>query len=333
MNTDTFKDTLFERSAADFNSTALELFRHQAETCIPYKRFIEGLSVNPADIKRWQDIPHLPIEAFKNHEVKTGAFNPEAIYTSSGTTGSATSRHFVKHTAWYTRVFTEAFTLAYGSPSQFQWLCLLPSYLEREGSSLIDMAANFIETSEFEGSNFYLRNIDELRHQLEKAAQNKTPTVLLGVSFALLDFIDEAPIKLGENTLVMETGGMKGRRKEMIRAELHNELCEGFGVTEIHSEYGMTELMSQAYSNGHGLYSAPPWMRLQLRDTSDPLSKAKEGKTGGVNIIDLANVDSCAFLATQDLGRIHTDEGGNATFEILGRFDESDVRGCNLLVV
>ncbi|NVK05169.1 MAG: acyl transferase [Flavobacteriia bacterium] len=323
----TFKDTLFERSKGQFNEVALELFRYQVVHCEPYRRFVEGLKINPAEIQHWTDIPHLPIEAFKNHEVKTGNFEAEVVYTSSGTTGSNTSKHFVAHKSWYERVFTEAFKESYGSPDNYQWLCLLPSYLERKGSSLIDMAAQFIEQSKVGSSGFYLDNMNALMDQVQKTAD--LPTVILGVSFALLDLAESHSQALGPNVIMMETGGMKGRRKEMIRAELHEVLTTSFHLPGIHSEYGMTELMSQAYSKGGGIYTSPSWMRVSLRDPADPLSTVRLGKTGGINIIDLANVDSCAFLATQDLGRLHSE----TTFEVLGRFDNSDIRGCNLMVV
>lgn len=327
INTTTFKDTLFERSKGHFNEVALELFRHQVVHCEPYRRFVEGLRIEPSEIHHWTDIPHLPIEAFKNHEVKTGNFQAEVIYTSSGTTGPNTSRHFVEHKSWYERVFTEAFQEKYGSSADYQWLCLLPSYLERKGSSLIDMAAQFIEQSKVGSSGFYLDDMNALMDQVQKTTD--IPTVILGVSFALLDLAESHSQALGPNVIMMETGGMKGRRKEMIRAELHEVLTTSFHLPVIHSEYGMTELMSQAYSKGEGIYTSPWWMRVSLRDPADPLSKVRSGKTGGINIIDLANVDSCAFLATQDLGRLHSE----TTFEVLGRFDNSDIRGCNLMVV
>ncbi len=325
----TIKDTFFKRASSDFNELALEVFRHQAEHCMPYRRFLDGLNVKASDIRSWMDIPHLPIEAFKNHQVQTGQFEPAITFTSSGTTGQVPSRHVVLDLDWYHRVFNEAFTWQYGSPSDYRWLCLLPSYLERKGSSLIEMASTFIQMSRYPESGFYLNNLEELHHQLNKANEDGRPTILLGVSFALLDLAEKHPLPLNPNIRIMETGGMKGRRKEMIRSELHEILEDAFNVNEVHSEYGMTELMSQAYSKGKGLYELPPWMRIKLRDPADPLSKVKEGKTGGMDIVDLANLDSCAFVATQDLGRLRTD----TTFEVLGRFDDSDIRGCNLMVV
>lgn len=327
INTATFKDTLFERSRGHFNEVALELFKFQAEHCEPYRRFIDGLKIDPEKIGHWRDIPHLPIEAFKNHEVKSGNFPPEVTYTSSGTTGSQTSRHFVAEKAWYTRVFLESFKISFGDAREYQWLCLLPSYLERSGSSLIDMAEYFIQNSKVGSSGFYLDNHAVLMEQIEST--RNVPTIILGVSFALLDLAENHATSLPADFSIMETGGMKGRRKEIVRAELHDILKNAFSLESIQSEYGMTELMSQAYSKGNGVYEAPPWMRVTLRDPADPLSAVKAGKTGGINIIDLANVDSCAFIATQDLGRIHSE----TTFEVLGRFDNSDIRGCNLMVV
>lgn len=323
---DTFKDTLFERSAHDFNRTALELFRYQSVHCEPYSVFVNALGIDPEGVDDWRKIPCLPIEAFKKHKVVSGKFESEIEFTSSGTTGQQNSVHFVKSLSWYHRVFKESFRWAYGDARGFRWLCLLPSYLERSGSSLIEMAETFIRESHFPDSHFFLRNHDELKAILRN--QPEIPTILLGVSFALLDLAEEGEFELPTNTLVMETGGMKGRRKEMIRAELHAIFTQHFHVEAIHSEYGMTEMMSQAYSKGNGLYEAPPWMRINLRDPSNPLGSVSEGKTGGINIIDLANVDSCAFIATQDLGRLHNEH----TFEVMGRFDNSDIRGCNLMV-
>lgn len=325
---DTFKDTLFNRATVDFNGTALELFQYQAVHCEPYATFLSALNIAPSSIRHWRDIPCLPIETFKKHEVKSGAFEPAVTFTSSGTTGAQTSRHFVKSMDWYHRVFKEAFRLTYGPAKEFRWLCLLPSYLEREGSSLIEMAKTFIDESQYSDSNFFLRNHDELRSILSADDAEEIPTILLGVSFGLLDFAEEQDFRLPKSVILMETGGMKGRRVEMIRSELHEELSKRLHVTFVHSEYGMTEMMSQAYSTGLGEYTAPPWMRVGLRDPADPLSKSAPGKTGGINVIDLANVDSCAFLATQDLGK--TEDG--TTFQVMGRFDDSDIRGCNLMV-
>lgn len=328
IHPDSFKDNLFERSKSDFELQALELFRYQAINCAPYARFIQGLGLHPASVNRFEDIPYLPIEAFKNHPIQSGNFEPEVIFTSSGTTGNQTSRHFVKDAKWYTDVFRASFQYAYGNPEDFAWLGLLPAYLERTGSSLVTMVDSFIQGSPHKQSGFFLNELSELRNRIEELSKNDVPTILIGVSFALLDFAEMVDTSLPANVIVMETGGMKGRRKEMVRAELHEVLKSGFGPSEIHSEYGMTELMSQAYSKGNGLYQSPPWMKISLRDPADPLSGVPLGKTGGINIADLANVDSCAFIATQDLGRLHDP----TTFEVLGRFDDSDIRGCNLMV-
>ena len=272
-------------------------------------------------------VPFLPVEFFKSHEIKTTYFDPEIVFTSSGTTGMVTSRHFVYETKWYEEVFTQTFINNYGNPADFCFLCLLPSYLERDGSSLVYMAESLIRQSKYDSSGFYLKANDDLIKQLTENQRMKIPTVLLGVTFALLDLAESRTLDLGD-TIVMETGGMKGRRKEMTRPELHEILTSAFGVKAIHSEYGMTELMSQAYSKGAGIFSLPSQMKIIITDVNDPFEKLDDGRTGTVNIIDLANVDSCAFLATKDLGRTFPD----GTFEILGRYDHSDVRGCNLLI-
>jgi hypothetical protein len=237
------------------------------------------------------------------------------------------SRHLVTDVTWYEESFRRAFDLFYCDIQDYCVLALLPSYLEREGSSLIYMAEDLVKHSENPGSGFYLYNHGDLYAQLKKQQQSKKPTLLIGVTFALLDFIEQHPIDFPE-LIVMETGGMKGRRKEMIREELHETLCNGFGVNAIHSEYGMTELLSQAYSNGKGIFNCPPWLRIITRDTNDPMTLLDNDKTGGINVIDLANANSCSFIATQDLGRVYKD----GSFEVLGRFDNSDIRGCNLLI-
>ncbi len=324
-----FKDTFFRRAKDDFNALALEVFRYQAVSCDPYRRFLEGLSMGVEEVEHWRDIPHLPIEAFKNHQVVSGAFHPEQIFTSSGTTGQQPSRHFVAQSSWYQKVFTQSFDFAFGSPNNFKWLCLLPSYLEREGSSLIEMAQAFISESNHAGSGFFLNDTGRLLDELRKSNEDGTPTILLGVSFALLDLAEQFPMELAPHIWLMETGGMKGRRKELIRSELHQILMDAFRVSEVYSEYGMTEMMSQAYSKGRGIYELPPWVKVKFRDPADPLEQVPRGKTGGLDIVDLANLDSCAFLATQDLGK----ERSETTFEVLGRFDQSDIRGCNLMTL
>jgi phenylacetate-coenzyme A ligase PaaK-like adenylate-forming protein len=310
-----------------FKESALQVFNYQAVNSGVYKRFIDGLKLNPADVKSVEQIPFLPVEFFKAHTVVTSNEPDEVVFTSSGTTGMITSSHHVTDVSWYEESFRRAFGLFYGDIKNYTVLALLPAYLEREGSSLIYMAQDLITQSANPDSGFYLYNHQELYDKLQKQKATGKQTLLIGVTFALLDFIDNYRIDFPE-LIVMETGGMKGRRKEMIREELHNTLCAGFGVDAIHSEYGMTELLSQAYSKGVGIFECPPWMRIITRDTNDPFTLVDAGKTGGVNIIDLANINSCSFIATQDLGKVYTD----GSFEVIGRFDNSDIRGCNLLI-
>jgi phenylacetate-coenzyme A ligase PaaK-like adenylate-forming protein len=312
---------------AAFEETALQIFRYQAANCTVYKEFITGIRVNAADVKYVEQIPFLPVELFKSHRITTSDTTAGVIFTSSGTTGMITSSHHVTDVSWYVQSFRKAFELFYGDMKNYTVLALLPSYLEREGSSLIYMAQDMITQSANPTSGFFLYNHQELYNTLLQQKAAGKPTLLIGVTFALLDFVDNYTINFPE-LIVMETGGMKGRRKEMIREELHQALCTGFGVDAIHSEYGMTELLSQAYSKGEGVFNCPPWMKIITRDTNDPFTLIGEGKTGGVNIIDLANINSCAFIATQDLGKVYTD----GSFEVIGRFDNSDIRGCNLLI-
>lgn len=308
---------------APFDAVAEDVFLYQCAHNEVYGRFTRLLNRT-----EYAQVPFLPVELFKAHAIKTGSFEAQTVFTSSGTTGMVTSRHHVRETAWYEYVFTETFRQAYGNPADFCFLCLLPSYLERDGSSLIYMAEKLIRQSRYDSSGFYLHAGEELVDRLQENEANKIPTVLLGVTFALLDLAENHRLRLTGNTVVMETGGMKGRRKEMTRPELHEILREGLGVKAIHSEYGMTELMSQAYSKGNGLFECPPQLKIVITDVNDPFEVLPSGRTGTVNLIDLGNVDSCAFLATKDLGRIHS----NGMFEILGRYDHSDVRGCNLLI-
>jgi Acyl-protein synthetase, LuxE len=274
-----------------------------------------------------ENLTFLPIQYFKSHTVKSGIFEAEAVFTSSGTTGEQTSRHFVEKMAVYTESFIQGFHHFYGPNEDYCFLCLLPSYLERQGSSLIYMADYFIKNSKYAQSNFFLDDLQALKTILLENEKAGIPTILLGVTYALLDFAAYTQMKL-EHTIIMETGGMKGKRKEMMREEVHAILCKAFDLKVIHSEYGMTELLSQAYSKGNGLFQCPPWMQIKIRDTNDPFSFLQYGKTGGINIIDLANQSSCAFIETQDLGKLYAD----GSFEVLGRFDHSDVRGCNLLI-
>ena len=253
---------------------------------------------------------------------------PQAIFTSSGTTGSITSRHLVTDVSLYEQSYRQAFSQFYGNIEDYTVLALLPSYLERQGSSLIHMVEDLIQLSNNSNSGFYLNDYDALVSKLLEQERDNKNVLLIGVTFALLDLIEKQNFKL-ENTIIMETGGMKGRRKEMIREELHEILTKGFGVKSIHSEYGMTELLSQAYSLGNGIFECPSWMQIHIRDTEDALTYISNGKTGGINVIDLANINSCSFIATQDLGKKYD----NGSFEVLGRFDNSDIRGCNLMVL
>ena len=315
-------------NADDFEEVALDIFKFQYENNEVYRDFCIYLRKSPKNVSSSLEIPFLPISFFKTHKVTSTQKEPETIFTSSGTTQSTTSKHFVPDIELYEKSFLKAFELFYGMPKDFCILALLPSYLEREGSSLIYMVNSLIEKSGHPHSGFYLHNLEELHQKLKILESKGAKTLLIGVSFALLDLVEQFPSTL-TNTIVMETGGMKGRRKELIREELHQILEKGLGVEHIHSEYGMTELLSQGYSKGNGIFETPPWMKIVTRDTEDPLSIQPNGKTGGVNVIDLANLYSCSFIATQDLGKTHP----NGTFEVLGRFDDSDIRGCNLMVL
>lgn len=314
-------------SIADFNETAMEIFRFQSQTNTVYREFIQKLRIKPEKISTIEQIPFLPIEFFKIHPIISGEQKPEHWFESSGTTGMAVSRHFYSDLTLYEKSFFGAFAIHYGQPQDYCILALLPSYLERERSSLVYMAGKLIKASGHPESGFYLDNLGVLAETLTRLDKSGQKVMLFGVSFALLDLIEKQQFNL-KNTIIIETGGMKGRKKEMVRDELHIALKSGFGVDFIHSEYGMTELFSQAWSKGEGKFASPPWMGILIRDVNDPLSLAGKGASGGINIIDLANVHSCSFVATQDLGRILSD----GTFEVLGRFDEAEIRGCNLLV-
>jgi phenylacetate-coenzyme A ligase PaaK-like adenylate-forming protein len=311
-----------------FEKMALKVFRFQYENNKVYREFCDHLKIDPQQVKSITSIPFLPISFFKSHEVVSSSNPVQQIFTSSGTTGMSTSRHLVTEVSLYEESYRRAFTQFYGNIEDYAIVALLPSYLEREGSSLIYMVEDLMALSNNPDSGFYLNHQDELAEKLialDDAGQN---IILIGVTYALLDMIESRKFNL-QNTIVMETGGMKGRRKEMIREELHDILCKGFGVNAIHSEYGMTELLSQAYSLGEGIFECPNWMHILIRDTEDALSYVENGKTGGINVIDLANINSCAFIATQDLGKKYA----NNSFEVLGRFDNSDIRGCNLMVM
>ncbi len=312
---------------SDFTKLALEVFQIQYDDNVVYREFCELLNTQVRDVNALQQIPFLPISFFKSHKVITGNREIEEIFTSSGTTGSFTSNHHVTDISLYGESFRKGFSKFYGNVEDYTILALLPSYLDRAGSSLIFMVDGLINDSKSDKSGYYLHDLDALVAQIKKIDGSKK-AILLGVTYALLDLIEKEKLSL-KNTIVMETGGMKGKRREMVRTELHEILKEGFGVTEIHSEYGMTELLSQAYSIGKGIFNCPPWMKVLIRDTEDPFGCVPNGKTGGINVIDLANLNSCAFIATEDLGRSQTDGG----FEVLGRFDNSEIRGCNLMVI
>jgi phenylacetate-coenzyme A ligase PaaK-like adenylate-forming protein len=311
-----------------FEKIALKVFRFQYENNLVYKEFCDLLKTDVPKVKSLQQIPFLPIQFFKSHKVVSNSNVIQATFTSSGTTGTNTSKHLVTDTSIYEESYRNGFSQFYGNIEDYVVLALLPSYLEREGSSLIYMVQDLIQLSNHSDSGFYLHNHDELIQKLIELDQSAQNVILIGVTYALLDLIEKQQFQL-RNTIIMETGGMKGKRKEMIREELHNQLCKGFGVSMIHSEYGMTELLSQAYSLGNGVFECPSWMQVLVRDTEDALSYIPQGKTGGLNVIDLANINSCSFIATQDLGK----KNPNNSFEVLGRFDNSDIRGCNLMVL
>ena len=310
----------------EFEAISLEVFNYQVQHCEVYGRFVANLGINLDLVKDHKSIPYLPIEFFKSQKISCGPPLADQIFSSSGTSGMAQSQHLVKDISVYMESYRKAFQLFYGDISKYAILALLPSYQEREGSSLIYMVDDFIGLSNQLKSGYFLYNYQALQLTLTELKESKIPTILIGVSHALLDFAESHCIEFPE-LIVMETGGMKGKRKEILRTELHAILCQGFRVPVIHSEYGMTELLSQAYSKGGGIFHCPPWMKVITRDTNDPLSLLAHELTGGINIIDLANINSCSFLASQDLGRTFQD----GSFEILGRFDNSDIRGCNLL--
>jgi len=303
---------------SEFNSNALEIFRFQYQNNPVYRQFCTHLGKTDSNIRDIRTIPFLPIEFFKSKRVITAGQKPEVVFTSSGTTGANMSKHHVTDLKIYEKSYSKTFEHFYGSIKNICVLALLPSYLEREGSSLIYMVNDLINKSGHPDSGFYLADTEGLSIRLKALDKKKTNVLLIGVSFALLDMAEKHQMQL-KNVMVMETGGMKGRRKEMIREQLHTILKKGFGVDRVHSEYGMTELLSQAYSKGNGIFETPSWMKVLVRDAEDPLTLQPYGKTGGINIIDLANLHSCSFIATQDLGKVNED----GSFEVLGRFDHS----------
>ncbi len=314
---------IFSVSENNFEEIALSIFDYQYKNNLVYKEFADYLGKNTP--KSIDQIPFLPIEFFKTHNVVChSVLKNKILFTSSGTTGTQTSRHIVTDTRIYKESFVKGFQLFYGNPKEWRILALLPAYLERKGSSLVYMANELISMSENPDSGFYLYNHNDL---IEILNRGNKKTILLGVSFALLDLAEKYKLNLN-NTTVMETGGMKGRRREITRNELHSFLTERFGVKKIHSEYGMTELLSQAYSKGEGIFKTPPWMKIIIRDPHDPFSFVANTQTGAINIIDLANINSCSFIATNDLGKKISPQ----SFEVLGRFDNSDIRGCSLMI-
>ncbi len=313
-------------SSEQFNGFAMDLFQYQAKQNPVYREYLSHLHLDPLDVKTVDDIPFLPIEFFKSHEVTClTKEKPQLEFTSSGTTGQKTSRHLVYRPSLYRDSFTKGFQLVYGAPEDWTIIALLPTYLEREGSSLVYMMEYLIAASRSEKSGFFLHQLDEVLQILHESTGK---TLLIGVTYALLDLAKQNGAKHFQNAqvVVMETGGMKGNRPEMTRNEVHNALTESFGTPHIHSEYGMTELLSQAYSVGQGIFRCPPWMRVKIRDIHDPFARVVDGRTGGINIIDLANIDSCAFIETKDLGKQINDG-----FQVLGRIDNTDIRGCNLM--
>lgn len=315
------------QTESDFNALTIEAFNYQYQHIPVYQNYCKQINTSIASVKQYDQIPFLPIDFFKSHTVCSPNTEHSFTFTSSGTTGNKTSRHFISNIKLYERSFLEAFSIFYGSIKDYCILALLPSYLERTGSSLVYMANTLIKLSSHVDSGFYLDNYQELSQKLKILNKQNQKIILLGVSYALLDMAEQFPLKLN-NTIIMETGGMKGRRKELIREDLHSTLCNAFGLTQIHSEYGMTELLSQAYSKGHGTFETPPWMKILIRDTYDPFSFYSHNRSGGINVIDLANINSCCFIETKDLGKTFSP----TSFTILGRFDNSDIRGCNLLI-
>jgi len=315
-------------SPIQFKQHALELFKYQYENNTVYRSYCDLINNAYSEVSEVHQIPFLPIQFFKSHTVSCVSKAPDKIFLSSKTTGQIASRHFVNDLNIYHKSFEKGFNEFYGSIKDYAILALLPSYLERENSSLVYMANQLIHQSKHPLSGFYLDEWDQLINTLQTLEKEGQKTILLGVTFALLILIEKKKLNLN-NTIIMETGGMKGMRKEFVREAIHSSFKKGFGVKNIHSEYGMTELMSQAYSKENGLYNCPPWMKVLIRSTDDPFEIIQEEKTGALNIIDLANVESCAFIATQDLGKTHKD----GSFEVIGRFDNSEIRGCNLIAL
>jgi phenylacetate-coenzyme A ligase PaaK-like adenylate-forming protein len=323
---------IFTANKKNFISLALEVFRFQYEYNPVYRQYCDILKINSNKIDSIQKIPFLPVRFFKTHRVATTEFESESVFESSGTSQTVSSKHYVKDISLYEKSFNDAFRLFYADPAEWCIIALLPSYLERNNSSLVMMADKLIQQSLHPQSGFYLNEWGKLQTTLHQLERLKQKTLLIGVTFALLDFAGQCPMQL-RYTTIMETGGMKGKREEMTRQQVHEILCNSFHLQLIHSEYGMTELLSQAYSTGHGTFNCPPWMKVLLREEDDPfaihIADTPNTISGAVNIIDLANIYSCSFIATEDAGKLHTDGG----FEILGRLDNTDIRGCSLLAL
>jgi hypothetical protein len=321
-----FSDRIFQMKAEEFSGLALEAFAFQYGNNPVYKAYVDSLGLRPENLDRTSQIPFLPVGLFKSHSIQTTSFDPEMIFESSGTTQEVKSRHFVKDVTLYQKSFTRGFEKFYGPVSSWCILGLLPSYLEKTHSSLVSMVSDLIKNSGQAQSGFYLYDHQKLYETLIQLEKQGQKTLMIGVTFALLDFAEKFEMKL-DHTVIMETGGMKGRREELTRPEVHDLLKGKLGVRTIHSEYGMTELLSQAYSKGEGSFQTPPWMKVMVRADDDP-SEVRDLGAGILNIIDLANIYSCCFIATDDVGRVEED----GRFEVWGRMDYSDIRGCNLMV-
>lgn len=322
-----FVNNLFELSSTSFNEALEQFFQFQYSNNPVYRSFCEALHVEPTEVSTMEAIPFLPVSFFKTHRIKSTEFTPETLFESSGTSQTIQSKHYVKSLALYEEAFTKGFVRQYGLPENYCFLGLLPSYLERSHSSLVYMVQKLMEKSNHPMNGFYLNNFKQLADRLQLLEKEGQQTILIGVTFGLLDFAEQYQLPL-KKTIIMETGGMKGRREEMTREQVHQQLKESFSVDSIHSEYGMTELLSQAYSKTDGIFHCPPWMKVLVRDEDDPLHISRTGK-GAINIIDLANVYSISFIATDDVGEVFED----GSFRVLGRMDNSDIRGCSLLAL
>ncbi|HBS86733.1 MAG: acyl transferase [Bacteroidetes bacterium GWF2_38_335] len=323
-----FADNIFNtKTAGEFERLSLGIFNYQFENNQVYRRYAELVNKTPKNVSKIVEIPFLPIEFFKTQKIITGDGEPEQVFLSSGTTGQVRSRHFITNISLYEKSFYSAFRMFYGEPEDYCILALLPSYLEREGSSLIYMVEKLISESGHPMSGFHLYDHEALHSKIQTLKKEKQKNILFGVSYALLDFAENFNVD-SPFTIIMETGGMKGKRREMPKEEMYDILKRNLKVEEIHSEYGMTELLSQAYSKKDNRFFCPETMKILIRDTSDPFAFLSDGQTGGINIVDLANINSCSFIETKDLGKKHPD----GSFEVLGRFEASDIRGCNLLV-